>query len=879
MANFLISSTLFILLVIVLRKMFGNHVSKRLQYALWLLVAVKLLIFPIPWIESEISIFNITDKVELVVGENIQNASVTQVQMQEQSEEKSLSAVNETDNKAEKQQMQAAHQDTKTSTNILEQISLQLLLKICGLLGSCIVMFFWISTNGKFLCYLKKSRKTVECLEEGLPFGKKMQIYEVENLVSPCLYGKSIYVTPECLENEAKFRHVLAHEYAHYKQGDFLWSAVRALCLTVYWWHPFVWIAAHLSKQDCELACDEAALRLLGEEERLDYGKTLLSLIRVKGSTKDYFSVATTMTTEKNSLKQRIMAIAKKPKVVIPVCILVVLTVGFGFLATITGQQSEIVSGTYCMVGSEDGRVKPRLSIDAEEKSFVFSVDPLSSYLPVGSYTYHVQDGKLKGETEDGLYHITFEVDKETFKYLAEESKVPGVTDERLCAVLYDGAIFRLVPEENETIMPSYSKEEILSWFNGTGEPEIDGEAEPIWSEDEAIYYLPVKDENLSDLQAFLSDYFEQDEIDNLMETKIGNYAPFMEVNGVLYRGMGLIGNDNTSDISAEQLQQLAELNVWEGDVTLHLFVYNISRSERVIDSWAFDYPKYEEEYYFDYNLARKNGEIPAKSFVFDENAKFYVNETVGITESTEVNFEAFTDYIDSRSEASEEYGYEGAECLCQVKDGVITSITLQNPYPYISNLLTVPKDHYFYENFSVKDYYSLKSSYKTNLNHDKDNTELVEVYTGNVGDGDSGMVLVCSEDSAKEPFSIEAHTARAGWTNIYLVTIGGKDYIFELHFDSRDGYGECSYCLYYFGEQSERKLVAYVADGAAFDFGGEIEQESYDKWAEKMEQYLKDAVLLLSSQDGEIRVGPENDYDRYKRDALLEILQTGESG
>lgn len=543
MANLLISSSIFIMLVIVLRKIFGKYVSKRLQYSLWLLVAVKLLIFPVPWIESGISIFNITDKVEAVMGESVKNSTMIQGKMQEQLPQNDIKAEQATNYKVTEQQGKKIQQDKQFATKSLGKISVSFLLKSGWVLGSSVFLVFLIITNGKFLHYLKKRRKAIETMEEDFTFGKKMQVYEVVNLVSPCLYGNSIYVTPECMENKTKFRHVLAHEYAHYKQGDFLWSMVRAACLTIYWWHPLVWVALHLAKQDCELACDEAALKLLGEEERLDYGKTLLSLIRVKGKPQEYFSAATTMTSEKNSLKERIIAISKKPSVVIPVCVLVVIAAGFGFLATITGKQSEIVSGTYYMEGSEEGIANPRLSIDAKEQSFIFSMDPLSSYLPAGSYTYHVQDGKLKGETEDGLYRVTFEVDKETFKYLAEESKLPEVTDEKICAALYNGAVFRLVPEE-ESLMPHYSKEEILSWFDGTGEPEVDGEAEPIWSEDKVIYYLPVKDEKISDLQAFLSEYFEQDEIDNLLERKIGDYAPFMEVDGVLYRGMGLIGND-----------------------------------------------------------------------------------------------------------------------------------------------------------------------------------------------------------------------------------------------------------------------------------------------------------------------------------------------
>lgn len=48
------------------------------------------------------------------------------------------------------------------------------------------------------------------------------------------------------------------------------------MCLLV---NPLVWVAAWFSRLDCELACDEGALKRLGEEERIAYGKTLLQVV------------------------------------------------------------------------------------------------------------------------------------------------------------------------------------------------------------------------------------------------------------------------------------------------------------------------------------------------------------------------------------------------------------------------------------------------------------------------------------------------------------------------------------------------------------------------------------------------------------------------
>ena len=58
----------------------------------------------------------------------------------------------------------------------------------------------------------------------------------------------------------------------------------------------FVWIAAIVSRRDCELACDEGALRQLGESERIPYGQTLLRLIPVAGRPESPMLSATTMT-------------------------------------------------------------------------------------------------------------------------------------------------------------------------------------------------------------------------------------------------------------------------------------------------------------------------------------------------------------------------------------------------------------------------------------------------------------------------------------------------------------------------------------------------------------------------------------------------------
>lgn len=141
-----------------------------------------------------------------------------------------------------------------------------------------------------------------------------LAVYTVDGLPSPCLSGRSIYLTGDMAGNEEELEHILAHEYCHYRQLDSLWVIVRCILVAIYWFNPLVWVAAYVSKQDSELACDDAAIRLLGEDERIAYGKTLVKLVSGDSCDRYRIGIASTMSGGEKGIKERISMIAKKPK-------------------------------------------------------------------------------------------------------------------------------------------------------------------------------------------------------------------------------------------------------------------------------------------------------------------------------------------------------------------------------------------------------------------------------------------------------------------------------------------------------------------------------------------------------------------------------------
>ena len=103
-------------------------------------------------------------------------------------------------------------------------------------------------------------------------------IYVSGAVKSPCLAGliPAVYLTEDVLQaDEAEL--ILRHELTHLRHLDFLWSLCRTATVTVYWWNPFIWLAAICSKRDAELACDEAVAAKLPESKRLAYARAILA--------------------------------------------------------------------------------------------------------------------------------------------------------------------------------------------------------------------------------------------------------------------------------------------------------------------------------------------------------------------------------------------------------------------------------------------------------------------------------------------------------------------------------------------------------------------------------------------------------------------------
>lgn len=310
MKEILLTSSVLILALLALRRLFRRTVSRRMQYALWLLVLVRLLV-PVNVGTLAHNVLSAAAPVQAVVEKRL-DTPVLYVQDGTERRPAQLLPGKESQGEPLSPPSDAAQSAPADEYSIVtptyRTVTLSEALTYVWYAGMAGVGAWFLFTNLRFARALRKAR-TPYRVE-----GCRYPVYLVSALPSPCLFGvlrPAVYLNEKALQSPDALRFVLAHEQTHARHLDPLWSLLRGVCLTIYWFDPLVWLAAVLSREDCELACDEGTLRALGADERAAYGKTLLTLVPVCDKPQNPLLGATTMTSGKRSLKERITRIAE----------------------------------------------------------------------------------------------------------------------------------------------------------------------------------------------------------------------------------------------------------------------------------------------------------------------------------------------------------------------------------------------------------------------------------------------------------------------------------------------------------------------------------------------------------------------------------------
>ena len=303
-----------IAVVLLVRAIFKNRVPKRMLYALWLVVLLKLCL---PGTLVSLPVLPAKDAAVLAQSAErpVQTAPVIQRPAQ-------------TVTKPQTPAQQPVSPVQETAKPAAKPLTTAQILQIAWFSGSALLGLWLFGAWAVFTIRLHRNRRFL---------GKRggTCIYVSGAVKSPCLAGliPAVYLTEDVLQaDEAEL--ILRHELTHLRHLDFLWSLCRTAAVTVYWWNPFIWLAAICSKRDAELACDEAVAAKLPESKRLAYARAILAQAPRKTAA---------LSLAGPPVKERILCLTKKQRTsvlcVILALLLVVSATGCSF-AELTQQKA-----------------------------------------------------------------------------------------------------------------------------------------------------------------------------------------------------------------------------------------------------------------------------------------------------------------------------------------------------------------------------------------------------------------------------------------------------------------------------------------------------------------------------------------------------------
>ena len=286
-------TVVFVIALVLLARMLMKKMPRRFSYYLWVIVAFRL-ICPYSF-SSTVSIFNLDvfggymtgNQAEWIDAAEMFNKGERQglegISEEEDifdienmlGEEDILGIAGDTENGgpvedngtalAEKAEDTAGgRKDSKVWDR--EETGLELLAGI-WLLGASVFMGIQIYSYRR----LRRSVATAVRYDEG--------IYECENITVPFVMGffKPIIYLPFGI-TESERNAILIHEQNHVRRHDYQIKMLAVLILSVYWFHPFVWLTYYLMCEDMEMSCDEKSIQTLNGEGRGAYCQAMLNL-------------------------------------------------------------------------------------------------------------------------------------------------------------------------------------------------------------------------------------------------------------------------------------------------------------------------------------------------------------------------------------------------------------------------------------------------------------------------------------------------------------------------------------------------------------------------------------------------------------------------
>lgn len=364
--EWMLESSLLVLMVLGIRKIFMGKVHYAAIYSLWIVVLLRFMI-PVNFISTPVSVANLFEKSfsawdhakadtqSGMSGRETESRAVSSdlVSLKSTGQfsgAEKLSNRGTLGTEADDRALSITETVKGNGGSVFTMLSIMTswypLWKYGRMAVAILLLLWFVASNASLLRTIRADRSF---------YGQRgrLKIYTVSHLQTPCLYGflePAIYLPESLLVSENvsadEIRQMITHEYVHYQHRDHVWAMLRMLVVSLHWYNPFVWIAASCSKKDAELFCDETVIHMLGEENRFRYGRMLVRLAG-NGRWGDFRYSMMMMSRRGREMEGRIRAISGKRRyskwMLLPLGIALLAAIAVtcsSGIKTLTGQES-----------------------------------------------------------------------------------------------------------------------------------------------------------------------------------------------------------------------------------------------------------------------------------------------------------------------------------------------------------------------------------------------------------------------------------------------------------------------------------------------------------------------------------------------------------
>ena len=267
--------------ILLFRFIFKNRISSKLQYLMWWLLILRLLMPVTPDIGLH---FNLQDmllkqahQAELPTPAPVLDVAPASVPNTQPSYDSVTPAVQPDTDVAPSQ-----HVNPTKSTDWYSIVFVVWLLGAIGFLGWLIFVKLRYYESLQHLM-AGGPREVYElydrcCKELGV---KPLPLWIVNKSMSPgiAFFGEPVLLVPLSLcGDESRLRFALLHELTHKKRGDHYMTLLLNILRAVYWFDPVVHFAFSELRADMESACDSDVLAYIGHEKKRGYLTVILDM-------------------------------------------------------------------------------------------------------------------------------------------------------------------------------------------------------------------------------------------------------------------------------------------------------------------------------------------------------------------------------------------------------------------------------------------------------------------------------------------------------------------------------------------------------------------------------------------------------------------------